>query len=242
MPRALAELSGTPALWFPALVPSLVFLALCLCFSASAVALARPWLVTRLPSVTSELGRVGVGVASWGFTALVIVLGWYVALALAPTLSAPALERIVERVERAAGAPAREPLGFWRELACGLRALAGAACVAPPLTVLLWVFGLLVPGAIVVTGPLSVLLSAILVAWGLFDYPLTLRGFGFRERLRLLRENFACVTGFGLAFALLFWLPCCGVALLPLGAVAATRLACAVLFRSPLGPASVIAG
>jgi len=232
----MAELGGTPALWLPALVPSLVFLALSASFGTLAVFVARPLLVARLPSVTSALGRVGAGAVSWGFAALLVVLGWYAALALSPTLSAPALERIVLRVEQSAGAPKRDALGFWRELGSGLRALAGAACVAPPFTLLLWLVGLAVPGAFVVTTPLSVLVSALFVAWGLFDYPLTLRGLGFRERLRLLRQNFACVTGFGLTFALLFWLPCCGVALLPVGAVAATRLACRILFRGPLAP------
>jgi uncharacterized protein involved in cysteine biosynthesis len=198
-----------------------------------AVVVARPWLFARLPRATSELGRVGVGAASWGFVALLVALGWYLALGLAPALSAPALERLVENVERRAGAPARVPLGFVRELASGLRALAGAACVLLPLSLALWVVTLVAPAAGIVTGPLGFLLSALTVAWGLFDYPLTLRGYGFRARVALVRENLACVTGFGLAFAALFWLPCCGVALLPVGAVAATRLCCRILFGEP---------
>jgi hypothetical protein len=44
------------------------------------------------------------------------------------------------------------------------------------------------------------------------------------------RDHFACVAGFGAVFALSFWLPCCAVVLLPVGAVAATRLSSAILF------------
>jgi uncharacterized protein involved in cysteine biosynthesis len=93
----------------------------------------------------------------------------------------------------------------------------------------LWLVGALVPGAIVVTLPAGLLLTSLLVAWGLFDYPLTLRGFGFRARLDLLAQNFGAVLGFGAAFALVFWLPCVGVMLLPVGAIAATRLVCGIL-------------
>src|SRR5262249_35724159 len=152
---------------------------------ALAVLVARPWLLVRLPHATGAFGRAGSGIAGWGFALVCSVLGWYLALALAPTLSAPALERIVDVVERRAGAPARARLGFWRELGCGLRSLAGAACLALPASALLWLVGVVVPAATPVTLPLGSFVGALLVAWGLFDYPLTLRGFGFRRRLVL---------------------------------------------------------
>jgi CysZ protein len=230
LPRAFGEVLRTPALWFFSLVPTLVFAALTSAFGAFAVKVARPWLLVRLPEATGPLGRAGVGIAGWGFAVLGVVAGFYVALALAPTLSAPALERIVDVVERRVGAPARVRLGFFRELGCGVRSLAGAACSALPLSALLWLTGVLVPAATPVTLPLGSLVGALLVAWGLFDYPLTLRGFGFRQRLLLVRDHFPCVAGFGAVFALSFWLPCCAVALLPVGAVAATRLTSAILF------------
>ena len=196
---------------------------------AFAVVTARPWLAERLPDATSGFGRFGVDVASWAFALFVALLGFYLALALTPVLSAPALERIVELVERRVGAPPRAPLGFVRELFCGLRSLAGEACLLLPISLLLWLAGLLIPGAVVVTLPLGVLVSSLGVAWGLFDYPLTLRGIGFRERLRLLGRHLGCVLGFGAAFALVFWFPCFAVVLLPVGAIAATRLTCSIL-------------
>jgi len=224
LPRALVELSASPALWPRALVPTLVFAAAFGAASALAWLVARPWLVEHLPRASSELGRFGVGAAGLGFALVLSVGGWFVALALAPPLSAPALEGLVTEIERRLDAPPRAPLGFFAEVGCGFRALCGAALVAVPAFGLLWLVQFSVPPAAVVTVPLAALLSALLVAWGLVDYPLTLRGVGFRERLRLVQRNFACVLGFGAAFALVFWLPCCGVVLLPVGAIAATRL------------------
>lgn len=232
LPRACAEILRTPELRVLSVVPTLVFLTLTAAFGALSVSVARAWLLVRLPRATDAFGRAGVGVAAWAFAALCALAGFYLALALAPALSAPALERIVARVERSAGAPPRTRLGFWRELACGLRSLAGAALFALAASSLLWLVGVLVPAATPVTVPLGSLLGAWLVAWGLLDYPLTLRGLGFRERLRLMRANLRVVTGFGAAFALCFWLPCCSVVLLPVGAVAAARLAAAILHRT----------
>jgi uncharacterized protein involved in cysteine biosynthesis len=231
LPRALAEISRSPELWALSVVPSLALLLLTGLFSSLAVLGARPWLVARLPHA-SAYGRAGDEAAGWVVAALLAWLGWYVALGLAPVLSAPALERIVDVVERRAGAPARKPLGFLRELGCGLRSLVGAACLTLPLSFVLWVLGVALPAAAPVTFALSAVLGALLVAFSLFDYPLTLRGFGFRARLAFVREHLACVAGFGAAFALAFSLPCCAVALLPVGTVAAARLTSALLFAT----------
>jgi uncharacterized protein involved in cysteine biosynthesis len=233
LPRAFAEVSRTPELWGLSVVPTLVLVCLTGVFASLAVLVARPWLLERLPAATSAYGQAGETAASWLFAVLLAWIGWYAALAFAPVLSAPALERIVHLVERRAGAPERAPLGFLRELACGLRSLAGAACIAFPLSFVLWVVGFVFPVATPVTFPLAALLGALLVAYSLFDYPLTLRGYGFRDRVLLMREHFTCVAGFGVAFALAFSLPCCAVALLPVGAVAATRLTSALLFATP---------
>jgi uncharacterized protein involved in cysteine biosynthesis len=233
LPRGFVEVMHTPELRALALVPSLLLLISTGGTSAAAVFAMRPWFVEHLPAATSSFGRAGESAAGWLLAAVLAWVGWYVALALAPVLSAPALERIVQVVERSAGAPPRAPLGFWRELGCALRSLAGALCVAAPLYALLWLVGFVFPPANVMTLPLGAFMGALLVAWCLFDYPLTLRGFGFHARLALLREHFACVVGFGAAFALAFTLPCCAVALLPVGAVAATRLTCRLLFGTP---------
>jgi CysZ protein len=95
---------------------------------------------------------------------------------------------------------------------------------AVPAGLLLLVVDFVVPAAAIVTTPLKILVTALMVAWNLIDYPLTLRGMRVRERLALVRLEWRSFLGFGFGFAAAFWIPCCGVILLPVGVVAATRL------------------
>lgn len=239
LPLALGELWRSPSLWGLALVPVLVFVVLFAAFVAFGLVVARPWLEARLPDPTTTLGRIGIEAAGYGIAFVVVLAGWFASLALAPPLSAPALERIVGQIEERAGAPYRAPLGFVAEVLCGFRALCGALLVALPAFFVLWLLDVLLPVLAPLTFTLGSMLSALLVAWGLFDYPLTLRGVGFRARVTLVRENFACVLGFGLAFAFAFWL-CCGLALLPVGTIAATRLVAGILGWEDAGSRAVI--
>lgn len=222
--RGFRLIQRDPELWPFALVPALVFSVLEAAFVTLALRVARPWVLARLPEATSTLGRFGADVAAALAVFAVAALGWFIAVALAPPLSAPALERIVKRVEQQQRSPARAPLGFFAEMVCGLKAMTGAFLAGLPLFALLSLAEMVFPVVAAVTVPLRFVLSSLLLAWGLFDYPLTLRGAGFRNRFALLREHLACFLGFGLTFALAFWLPCCGVILLPVGVAAATSL------------------
>jgi uncharacterized protein involved in cysteine biosynthesis len=233
LPRAVRELSRSPELWPWALAPTLVFLAISAGVLAFALFAGRPWFVARLPEVSGGLARVGESALGYGFALVVSVAGWFVALALAPLLSAPALEALVRAMEARTGAPPRAELGFFGELACGVRSFVGGALLVLPIFVVLSLVELAFPAAAPVTVPLAGLASVLWVAWSLFDYPLTLRGVGFRERLALVRRHFSCVLGFGVAFALAFWLPCAGIVLLPVGACAATLLVSRILGWQP---------
>jgi CysZ protein len=215
---------GTPSLWPWALVPVVVMFALGALLMTLGWEIAGNFIGRIVPAIPGEWGPVLGGLLNYLALAVFIVICWFVAVLLAPPLSAPALEHIVRRVENELGVPPRESIGFFREVICGFRALAGGLVVTLPIFVILWIVEFIFAPVAVVTTPLKFVVSSLLVAWGLFDYPLTLRGIGFRSRLELMRENFASVLGFGLAFALVFWVPCCGVALLPVGAAAATRL------------------
>jgi CysZ protein len=227
-------LARTPALWPWAIVPMLVLLALEAAFVALAVTVGAPFLRSLIPAAESDWGNIAAGVLGYVAIAALAVVGWFIAVALAPPLSAPALEHVVRRVEEELGVPPRPSIGFFRELACGFRALAGGLAVGLPIIAALWLVELVAPPAALVATPMKFVVSSLLVAWGLFDYPLTLRGIGFRARFALLADNFACVLGFGLAFALVFWIPCCGVALLPVGAAAATRLVVSIERRATI--------
>jgi CysZ protein len=176
----------------------------------------KSWLVGSLAGA----GDLAATAAAWASLIPLLALGWF----SVPVLSAPALEGIVGIVERDLGAPARAPLGLLTELWCGLQAMLLSLSFSLPLIIGLSLLGLLVPPLLVVTTPLKLLIGVLGVAWSLFDYPLTLRGVRVRQRLQFIRRNFAAVLGFGAAFFLLFWLPCFGLLMLPVGVAGATRL------------------
>jgi CysZ protein len=120
--------------------------------------------------------------------------------------------------------PPRAPLGLLAELSCGLRAQLTAVAVGGPVLAALWLTTLFAPPLAVVTLPLKYTVTAFLLAWGLLDYPLTLRGMGVVARIQLLRRYWRATLGFGLGFALAFAVPCGAVVLLPAGVAGATQL------------------
>ena len=113
------------------------------------------------------------------------------------------------------------------------------ALLAGPLLAVLWVVDLILPLVAVVTLPLECVVVSAALAWNLFDYPLTLRGMRMRDRLALLNQHWRPTLGFGLTFSVLFWIPCFGVVLLPVGVVAATDLVWAILRSDPRAAATL---
>jgi uncharacterized protein involved in cysteine biosynthesis len=220
---AAANLLGKPSAWPLALVPPLVFLLLELVFVGFAWKYLLPLTRSKLSNVDS-LPAWGQSVASWGVVGVALVLGWFMGLALAPVLSAPALERLVGITEAELGAPERPPLGFLAELFCGLRATLLGLVLSVPVVLALTLLEVVVPPVAVVATPLKILVGALGVSWGLFDYPLTLRGIRARERFAFMTRHWSVVLGFGLAFTALFLVPCFGLLMLPVGVIAATRL------------------
>lgn len=228
-----AFLVRTPRSWPFAWVPALVLVVLALGLGWAAIAGVNALVDGWLGAATSWYGKAAASVLTWLGSALGAILGLLVALALTPPLSSPALEHIVGLAERELGVPDRAPLGLLSEIWCGARAQAFAALFAVPILALLWLAELLFAPAVFVTVPLKLLVSALSLSWNLFDYPLTLRGVRMRDRLRLVLGHKAAALGFGLAFAILFWVPCFGVLLLPVGVAAATRLVWRILDGDP---------
>jgi len=220
---AARQLMSLPRAWPLMLVPAFVFGLL-----EGAVVLAswhflKPW-VSGLGASDGGIGHVGLSAVSWLAVAFAALVGWLVAGFLAPVVSAPALERIVTLTETELAVPARGRLGFFAEFWCGFRSLVMCSALTLPLLLALTLLEMLLPPAAVFTTPLKLLLAALGLAWGLFDYPLTLRGIGARERFAFMRRHFSVVLGFGAAFSIVFMLPCCGLVMLPVGVAAATRL------------------
>lgn len=219
----MARLARLPRSHPYALVPALVFLVLETGFVLLSVRGLSPWVRDELAGETLWRNA-GAEALSWLSVAVGTLLGWFVAALVTPPVSAPALERIVAIVEHDLRVSPRASLGLFEEFWCGLRASTlGLALFVPP-AVLLSAFEFVAPVVAVVTTPLKLALGALGVSWSLIDYPLTLRGIGVRERLAFMRANAPSVLGFGSAFALTFWLPCCGILLLPVGVAAATEL------------------
>ena len=81
-----------------------------------------------------------------------------------------------------------------------------------------------VPFAVVVTIPLKLLVTAMMVSWDLFDYPFGLRAMRVRDRLAWMSANLRAVVPFGLLAALALCVPVLGLFLLPVGVAGATEL------------------
>jgi CysZ protein len=221
---ALGFVWNTPATWPLVLVPAVLFGLLATAASIIGVVWVTPWALSLLP------GSHGfwITAAEWAARLLLYLVsligGVWVALLLTPPLSGPALESLVAEQERALQLPERTPSGFFGELWLGFRAQAVAVGFALPVLVLLAVVELFVPPAAIITTPLGAMVTALALAWNLFDYPLTLHGVSASDRLGFVAANVGPVLGFGLGFSALFWIPCFGILMLPVGVVAATRL------------------
>jgi CysZ protein len=225
--RGLGFLLSRPSTWPWALVPAVVLVSL----GTLLVWASLGWL---RPALRSFVGSgFGGEVVSWTITLIAALLGLMIAVLITPPLSGPALERIVAIQERELGVPARGELGLLSEIWCGLRAQLFAAIFALPSLFLLWLLEISFPPAAIVTAPLAMIVVSLSVAWNLFDYPLTLRGVRMRDRFALVMTHKRACLGFGAAFAALFWVPCFGVVLLPVGVAAATRLLWQLLDADP---------
>jgi len=214
-----------PGAWPAAAVPMLVWALLSALGLSASIHWLKPWLAGALPPWSESFSTF----ATWTLTVLAGAAAVWTALVVTPPLSAPALERIVTRVEADLGAPPRAPQTFLNELWCGLRATVVGLSLVAPLLLLALVLDLLVPALAPLWIAIKLLAGAFGMSWGLLDYPLTLRGMRVRERLGLMRRHAGAVLGFGLGMLPFFWLPCCVFVSLPVGVVAATLLATELL-------------
>ncbi|MDI1443312.1 EI24 domain-containing protein [Polyangium sp. 6x1] len=215
----------TPDIWPLALVPTGIALVLTIVLGTVGVKLA-PSLVALLVKEpgTGALWAV-LGVALKVLSVVVtLVAALAVSFALAKPLSGPALERMVRRAEADLGAPTWSEVGFfadmWRALQSSLVALAFTA----PILVVLGLLGFFFPPVSVVVFPLQFAVTALAGAWDLCDCPLSIRGVPVGARIDFVRRNIGAVMGFGLGLALLSFLPCALLIVLPAGVLGAARL------------------
>jgi CysZ protein len=230
----IAFIVGVPSVWPYAVVPAVMMLVVVLAFGSLGV-----WGAVQLTSaVVGETSSFWGQLLSWVLTAVLTVTALLcavlAALVLAQPLSGFALERIVRKQEQAlTGQLAPAPSFIAAFLGSMKIALVTLAVGGSALATLL-IIDLVFPPAVVVTFPLKVLLTSWLLAWDFLDYPLGLRGFGLRARLRWVGRNFGAFTAFGLMWGVLVIVPGIVLLLLPMGVAGATCLVIAAEGRGPM--------
>lgn len=223
--RGVSFLWRTPAAWGLAAVPMAVCLLLSMASIAGSVHFIPQLLAAVWPGLGDTLGSFGAGFVRFIAILIAALIGLYVAAFITPLLSAPALDHLVSVRERALGAPQRPAAGFLREVSCALQAQLVAIGVFSPILLILTILEWALPPAAVATLPLKFLVLAVLLAWSLLDYPLSLRGAALATRVRLMRSGAARVLGFGTALALVFMVPLFPLLLLPAAVAAAAEIA-----------------
>ncbi len=214
-----------PKSWRLAIVPVLVALVTTGLLSTLAV-----WGALRVATEVAEaLGSSWAGAAASVVLKIIlgviaVVLSAFAGLALAQPLSGPALDDLCREHEEALGGVVR-PDGPWIDSALrGLRVSLTSLIVGLPILGALAIVDLVVPVAMIVTIPMKVVVAAMLVAWDLFDYPLSQRNMGVRARVTWFRANIRAAFVFGCVGALALFVPGVSLLLLPIGVAGATHL------------------
>jgi CysZ protein len=217
----------TPSAWAWALFPVVVATALFGAMGTLAV-LGGSALAERIVGDASGSPGAGVALGLWAlqllFWAIGLVVAFVIAMSLAQPLSGFALDRLARNQEVALGGREWPAQPFAAGAARSLRVSLTALAVGLPILAILALITFLFPPGGVVTGPLEFIVTGLLAAYDLLDYPLSQRGYTVRDRLAFMRENFGAVLGFGVGTAALLLIPGAGLLLLPFGVAGATRL------------------
>lgn len=210
---------STPAVWGWSLVP-VGFMAL-LSLGLCGLSWWGAWEASR-----ALVGEENVG--TWTLTVLFGLVGAMLAVLVALTLAQPcsgfALEAICRAQERALVGRASPAISYWASLRRNLKVIVATLVLGGGVMLILFVIEFLVPPAAFVTVPLQFLIGGWLMAWNFLDYPLGLRGLGFRDGVRWVWRHLGAVTVFGLTWWLLVFFPGAVLFLLPMGVAGAARL------------------
>jgi len=153
-----------------------------------------------------------------------VVVGGVLGFALSQPLSGPALEKIVRKMEGTLGVAPWPETSLLSDVWRSLEGILITAALTVPLLAVLFLIEIVFPPAAVVTFPLKLVVTGLMLAWDICDYPLSIRGMPIRARVAFLRRHLQAVLGFGLGLALLCLVPCALLLVLPIGAAGATLL------------------
>jgi len=162
---------------------------------------------------------------------VVLFVATVVALAVTQPLSRKALDRLASRLSLSLGA--REPTIPSSSMLASLGTAVTALGVTLPAIGVIEALTALAPEAGFLTEPLAFVVSALGLAWDLFDHPMSRQGLGAGARLRWMKDNALLVVGFAIAAQAMLLVPVLDLFLLPVGVLGATRL---LAMRSPAPP------
>jgi CysZ protein len=209
-------LFGNPRAWPLAIVPAACAVILMITFTSLSIAFI-PDLVERWAASDA----IWVAALSVLASMVAVTISVFLALALAQPAAGPALEALVRATERKLGLPEHANTPFFTDVLRSAISAAFALGAGAFIFTILILIGL-IPGAALVTVPLKFVAAAILIGWDVCDYPLSVRGVPFRERVRFILRHADGVLGFSAGLALVAMIPCGFLLLLPVGVTGAT--------------------
>lgn len=215
--QGFSLLWSNPRAWPLAIVPAASAVLLMATFMTLSIVFV-PDLIDRW---TGGGGGFWVSVLSLLAQIVAVIASVFLALVLAQPASGPALEALVRATQRRLGIPEQPNTPFWLDVGRSAVSAAFSLAVGGSIFVVLLVISL-IPGAAVVTVPLEFAAAAILIGWDVCDYPLTVRGVPFRERVAFIARNGSAVLGFSAGLAAVALIPCGFLLLLPVGVAGAT--------------------
>ena len=173
-------------------------------------------------------GRLLLWLVGWLGVLLVFALSLIAALLLANLLSAPFLDQLSVRVEAIAnGDRSGQSQGFGDLIGETLKSFV-AELQRLIFLIVVWgslsLIGFVIPGAHLVTGPLLIAATVLLLPLDYAGFALDRRGIPFRARRQWLRENLPTMTGFGGVAFLACLVPGLNLLILPALVTAGTLL------------------
>ena len=210
--------------WLRALVPAIIFTVLLV-----ACAIPAGWGMhaatdRMIQKNVSRWAHLGIWLLRLVLYIVALCFSVIVALVVAQPLSGPALESLVRAQERALKYPNRSEESFCSSVWRSVRVSVISLLISFSIFITLTSIEFFLPPAVFVLTPLKVLTTALILAYDIIDYPLSLHMLGVRERSPWFRHYLWATLGFGLAMEGLFLIPGAFLLLLPAGVCGATRL------------------
>jgi CysZ protein len=212
------------ATWLRALIPAIAFIVLfvvCCVPSIWGLHIATDRLIHKY---FSRWKHVAIWILRILLYIVAVCLSLIIAMITAQPVSSPALESLVRAQERALKYPNRPEESFCSSVWRSTRIAVISLLISLAIFILLTFIELFIPPVIIVTTPVKFLVTAMILAYDIIDYPLSLHMLGVRERTPWFRHNLWAALGFGLAMEGLFLIPGACLLLLPAAVCGATRL------------------